>query len=93
MQNIFDDNIIMMTDSYKLSHFKQYPPNTEFVYSYFESRGGLYPECCFFGLQYFIKRYLTGPVSRPAGAAAACRSGAGVGRWDALTRRACARRW
>ena len=62
MQNIFDDNIIMMTDSYKLSHFKQYPPNTEFVYSYFESRGGLYPECCFFGLQYFIKRYLVGQV-------------------------------
>ena len=29
---------------------------------YFESRGGKFPEICFFGLQYFIKRYLCGPV-------------------------------
>ena len=55
-------NIILLTDSYKVSHYKQYPPGTEKVYSYFESRGGLYPETCFFGLQYFIKRYLVGEV-------------------------------
>jgi len=59
---IFDDNIIMLTDSYKLSHFKQYPPGTQYVYSYFESRGGKFDEVTFFGLQYFIKRYLSGPV-------------------------------
>ena len=29
---------------------------------YFESRGGKFDEICFFGLQYFIKRYLCGPV-------------------------------
>lgn len=29
---------------------------------YFESRGGKFPEVCFFGLQYFIKRYLCGVV-------------------------------
>ena len=88
-----DDNVILLTDSYKLTHYKQYPPGATHVYSYFESRGGEWDEVCFFGLQYFIKRYLTGPVSRPAGAAAACRSGAGVGHCESLTRRACARRW
>ena len=56
------DNIILATDSYKVSHYKQYPPGTEYVYSYFESRGGKFDEICFFGLQYFIKRYLCGPV-------------------------------
>jgi nicotinamide phosphoribosyltransferase len=60
--DLFSHNIIMLTDSYKVTHFKQYPPNTETVYSYFESRGGKYPEIVFFGLQYFIKRYLVGKV-------------------------------
>ena len=27
-------NIILNTDSYKASHFVQYPPNTEYVSSY-----------------------------------------------------------
>ena len=40
------DNIVLLTDSYKTSHFKQYPPDSEFVYSYFESRGGLFKEMC-----------------------------------------------
>lgn len=58
-----NDNIILLTDSYKLSHYKQYPEGTEKVYSYFESRSGSeYPETVFFGLQYFIRRYLTGRV-------------------------------
>jgi nicotinamide phosphoribosyltransferase len=52
------DNLILLTDSYKVSHWKQYPPKTTNVYSYFESRGGLYDEVIFFGLQYFLKRYL-----------------------------------
>ena len=47
---------------YKLTHYKQYPPGTQYVYSYFESRGGKWDEVCFFGLQYFMKRYLSGPV-------------------------------
>ena len=51
--NTNTDNIILMTDSYKCSHFKQYPPNTEFIYSYFESRGGKHKEICFYGLQIF----------------------------------------
>ena len=55
-------NIILLTDSYKVSHHVQYPPNTTKIYSYFESRGGRHAEICFFGLQYFIKKYLLGKV-------------------------------
>ena len=40
----------------------QYPPKTEFVYSYFESRGGKFDDIVFFGLQYLIKRWLVGTV-------------------------------
>ena len=56
------DNIILLTDSYKCSHFTQYPPKTQYIYSYFESRGGKHEEICFFGLQIFIKKYLVGKV-------------------------------
>lgn len=55
-----DHNIILMTDSYKVSHWLQYPPKTSKIYSYFESRGGRWPETTFFGLQYFLMRYLEG---------------------------------
>ena len=55
-------NIILNTDSYKVSHWLQYPPGTEYVYSYIESRGGMYDKTVFFGLQAFIKEYLTGPA-------------------------------
>ncbi|KAF6029097.1 NAMPT [Bugula neritina] len=60
-----ESNIILLTDSYKITHHRQYPPNTTLVYSYFESRGHQkrgFPETCFFGLQYLIKRHLLGPV-------------------------------
>ena len=56
MQN----NFILMTDSYKLSHHKQYPKGTTKIYSYLESRGGVYPKTLFFGLQYYMKKYLEG---------------------------------
>jgi len=56
------NNILMLTDSYKVTHHLQYPPGTSTIYSYFECRGGAYEEVCFFGLQYFLKRYLAGPV-------------------------------
>ena len=55
------DNIILMTDSYKATHWKMYPPNTSKVYSYFEARvGGEYLEVVFFGLQYLLQRYFEG---------------------------------
>ena len=56
------NNLIFLTDSYKVSHHKQYPKGTEHVYSYFESRGGKFNEACFCGLQYLIKKYLCGKV-------------------------------
>ena len=57
-------NIILNTDSYKASMFKQYPANTTGVFSYIESRGGRYDETVFFGLQAFIKEYLLTPITR-----------------------------
>ena len=48
-------NLILNTDSYKTSHYLQYPPQTEYVSSYIESRGGDYPDTLFFGLQMFLK--------------------------------------
>lgn len=56
------DNIILTTDSYKLSHWHQYPPGTNKVESYFESRGGEYNSTIFSGLQGIIKKYLVGQV-------------------------------
>ena len=57
------DNIILRTDSYKASHFLQYPPGTTRLLGYFESRGGLYGETVFFGLQYLLEEYLSRRVS------------------------------
>jgi len=57
-------NIILNTDSYKVSMFKQYPAGTTNVYSYIESRGGRYDRTVFFGLQAFIKEYLLAPITQ-----------------------------
>jgi len=56
-------NLILNTDSYKASHYLQYPPNTTYVSSYIESRGGQYNPVVFFGLQMFLKEYLSKPIS------------------------------
>jgi len=56
-------NIILNSDSYKYSQFNQYPPGTEYIYSYIESRGGVYDATVFFGLQAFIKEYMLTPVT------------------------------
>lgn len=53
---------MMLTDSYKVSHWKQYPPGVQTVYSYMESRGGKWNDTVFFGLQYLLKEYLEGTV-------------------------------
>lgn len=57
-------SIILNTDSYKVSMFKQYPVGTTGVYSYIESRGGRYDRTVFFGLQAFIKEYLLDPITQ-----------------------------
>jgi nicotinamide phosphoribosyltransferase len=55
-----------MTDVYKFGHKDQYPLDTRFVYSYEESRGsredGL-DYTVFFGLQYYLLKYLSSPVT------------------------------
>ena len=56
-------NLIYTTDSYKVGHYCQYPFATQKVHSYFESRGGEFPETTFFGLQYAIKKHLLTPVT------------------------------
>lgn len=57
-------NIILNTDSYKFSHWRQYPPGTEYVYSYIESRGGEFDRHVFFGLQMFLMEYLCQPITQ-----------------------------
>lgn len=54
---------ILLTDGYKLDHRRQYPENTEYVYSNWTPRScHYYPEATegavVFGIQYFIKEYL-----------------------------------
>jgi nicotinamide phosphoribosyltransferase len=55
-------NLLLLTDSYKISHYRQYPKGTTGVFSFLESRGGQFPTTTFFGLQYIIKQYLAGVV-------------------------------
>lgn len=51
-----NDNIILRTDTYKLGHWNQYPPDTTGVYSYLEARDGAeYPTTMMFGLQSILK--------------------------------------
>ncbi|MCY6383070.1 nicotinate phosphoribosyltransferase [Hoeflea prorocentri] len=57
-------NMILNTDSYKYSHFAQYPPETAAISAYIESRpGGRHDHVLFFGLQMFLKEYLTRRIS------------------------------
>jgi len=57
-------NILLNTDSYKLSHYLQYPKNTTNVFSYIEARGGKFPKTVVVGLQAFIKEYLLTPITQ-----------------------------
>ena len=54
------ENLILLADAYKYAHHKFYYPGTTNIYSYLESRGGLFDETLFFGLQYFLKEYIQG---------------------------------
>ncbi|MFM0404456.1 nicotinate phosphoribosyltransferase [Paraburkholderia aspalathi] len=56
-------NPILNTDSYKASHYLQYPPEASAMFSYIESRGGRYDRTLFFGLQMLIKEYLCRPIT------------------------------
>ena len=54
-------NPLLLTDGYKVDHRRQYPSNTTLVYSNWtprKSRVEGFDEVVFFGLQYFIKKYI-----------------------------------
>lgn len=54
-------NIMLLSDSYKASHWRQYPSDTEYIYSYFEPRiQG--QQVVFHGLQYLLDEYCSGQV-------------------------------
>jgi nicotinamide phosphoribosyltransferase len=55
-------NLLLNTDSYKASHWLQYPPDTDASFFYVESRGGTYDRTLFFGLQAILKAYLSQPI-------------------------------
>lgn len=59
-------NFILNSDSYKTSHWVQYPPNTEYISSYIEARGSnnQFNQVLFFGLQAYLKEYLSQPITQ-----------------------------
>ena len=56
-------NLIISTDSYKITHPFQYPENMTYMHNYIESRGGLYGYVKFFGLQYYLMKYLSKEIT------------------------------
>jgi len=49
-----------MSDSYKMSHPQQYPKGAQTVYSYLESRGGIFKEVYVALIDYYMKEYFEG---------------------------------
>lgn len=52
------ESLLFATDSYKHSHFEQYPAGTSKVYSYIEARKKDLTPLVFFGVSSFIKKHL-----------------------------------
>ena len=60
---MIENNICLLTDSYKVTHHYFYPKGTQKIYSYLESRvGAEFNKTIFYGLQYILKKYLEGSV-------------------------------
>ncbi len=60
-------NLLLNTDSYKPSHFLQYPKGTEYISSYGESRGCKvegWVETTAFGMQMFMIDYMVNPIEQ-----------------------------
>lgn len=57
-------NLITATDSYKNSHFLQFPKDSEAMFSYIESRGGKFKETVMFGLRYIIKNFISKQITQ-----------------------------
>jgi len=61
-------NPLLCADSYKYSHWLQYPPNSDGYFGYIEARKATktiepYTESLFFGLQMYVKDYLMHPIT------------------------------
>lgn len=58
------NNLLLRTDVYKMGHLEQTCPGTNKVYSYYCNRTDQYfEEHIFFGLQYYLKKYLTKEIT------------------------------
>lgn len=55
-----DFNLIIATDSYKMTHHLALPDKLEESFAYMEARGGEMPYTTLVLLQYYIKKYLAG---------------------------------
>jgi nicotinamide phosphoribosyltransferase len=63
-------NILLQTDVYKMGHMEQYAPGCSKVYSYLTARSdNTFNKTVFFGLQYYIKKYLLNPITPAMGEA------------------------
>lgn len=61
-----EDNLIIDSDSYKPSHWTQYPKGSEGTFYYLEARGSErdYDVSVWAGLQYILKRYFSKPITK-----------------------------
>lgn len=66
MDSLQLDNIILAADSYKYSQYAQYPEDVDAIYSYISARGkaGVDPSVFHLGVQVFIKKFLSRPITR-----------------------------
>jgi nicotinamide phosphoribosyltransferase len=60
---MLSNNPLLRTDSYKYSHWAQYPNGLTKLEAYVESRGSDIGYSLMFGLQYFLKEYLSKPFT------------------------------
>lgn len=56
-------NLLLMSDSYKVSHWKQFPEGTDFASYYIESRGGKYDTMMVAGTAY-LNKVLSQPITK-----------------------------
>lgn len=56
----FDENLLILFDSYKVGHWRQFEEGCTGTQYYFEARAG--EDIVFFGLSYILQKYLSGIV-------------------------------
>lgn len=60
------ENLILRTDSYKISHHAMMRPDTEYAYAYVEARGSDhgYDNVLWYGIQGILKRHFSTPITK-----------------------------